>query len=572
MFLNRFADSINNFLRNAVDWQSKPIQIATYFAIVLPVTLIAIYSYVGDYYDLTEAALLRRQSIARLAATALEERFFRLLDVGTSLATRMRFRQLVAEGKWDEAIEILKDVPVNFPFIDRVFLADPAGTLMADNPVLPGVRGNNFAARDWYKGVTQHWKPYLSNVYQRAAEPRFNVVAAAVPIEAEKRIVGILVLQVQLDELVTWSTGVEIGPSGSVYFLDRAGQLGTHPKRPSHAPLLNYSSVPVVPKVLRGESGVEIIFDPLESEQRVAAYAPVSGIGWGVIASEPTRTAFAARNDNLRRDLIFYGLLVGLTGLLAYVILRTLVGLKKAEDHIQTLNKDLSDRALELQTANKELEAFSYSVSHDLRAPLRAIDGFSQALAEDYSETLDATGTDYLNRIRSGTRRMAELIDDLLNLSRVSRSAMKRAPVSLSAMAESILRDLQQADPERSVNIEIAHDVTADGDERLLRVALENLLGNAWKFTGKCEQPIVQFGILQHNGTPSYFVRDNGAGFDMAYADKLFGPFQRLHAMTEFNGTGIGLATVQRIVHRHGGRVWAEAEVEKGATFYFTLG
>jgi PAS domain S-box-containing protein len=224
-----------------------------------------------------------------------------------------------------------------------------------------------------------------------------------------------------------------------------------------------------------------------------------------------------------------------------------------------------------LAVANRELEAFSYSVSHDLRAPLRGIDGFSQALLEDYPDRLDEQGKDYLQRVRSATQRMGALIDDMLSLSRVTRSEMKRETVDLSALAQSITEELQTTQPERRAEFVIASGLTASGDARLLQVLLVNLLDNAWKFTGKHPQARVEFGCTQVEGEPAYFVRDDGAGFDMTYADKLFGTFQRLHTEAEFPGTGIGLATVQRIVHRHGGRVWAEGKVEEGATFHFTL-
>jgi PAS domain S-box-containing protein len=225
----------------------------------------------------------------------------------------------------------------------------------------------------------------------------------------------------------------------------------------------------------------------------------------------------------------------------------------------------------ELAAANRELEAFAYSVSHDLRAPLRAIDGFSLALQEDFREQLDAEGQENLSRVRLAAQRMAELIDDLLQLSRVTRSEMRREQVDLSAVARSIVAALQQAESARPAQVTIADGLGAEGDGRLLRVALENLLGNAWKFTGKRPHTQIEFNVMRQNGQAVYFVRDNGAGFDMAYAQSLFGAFQRLHTPREFPGTGIGLATVQRIIHRHGGRVWAEATVEHGATFYFTL-
>jgi signal transduction histidine kinase len=235
------------------------------------------------------------------------------------------------------------------------------------------------------------------------------------------------------------------------------------------------------------------------------------------------------------------------------------------------LEQRVTERTAQLELANKELESFSYSVSHDLRAPLRSIDGFSKAVLEDHGDTLDDQGRSDLQRVRAATQRMGQLIDDMLNLSRVSRGEMRRQTVDLSMIVKSIAAELQVSEPDRRVKMEIADGARVMGDERLLRVLLENLLRNAWKFTGKHPTAKIEFGIAENNGKPVYFVRDDGAGFDMAYANKLFGPFQRLHAMTEFTGTGIGLATVQRIISRHGGRVWAQGEPEKGATFYFTL-
>ena len=231
----------------------------------------------------------------------------------------------------------------------------------------------------------------------------------------------------------------------------------------------------------------------------------------------------------------------------------------------------LARHASALEATNRELESFSYSVSHDLRAPLRSINGFSQALLEDCGEQLGEVGKDYLNRVRASSEQMADLIDDLLRLSRITRGEMTRQAVDLSSVGLSIEADLERSQPERQVQFVVAEGLVVDGDERLLRVVLQNLLANAWKFTAKRSPALIEFGAEQHNGTQAFFVRDNGAGFDMAYADKLFGAFQRLHSPAEFEGTGIGLATVQRIIHRHGGRVWAEGAVEGCATFYFTL-
>ncbi len=356
----------------------------------------------------------------------------------------------------------------------------------------------------------------------------------------------------------------------------------------------------------------------------VSARTPISGTGWIAGAGQPVESAFAPVRRGLALDALLALVIASLAFLTAYVLARTIsdpilrlerdaqemgggrvearsdplapIEVRHLRETVQTMASDLirradalraseeryrqiseeldqrvRDRTAQLEAVNRELESFAYSVSHDLRAPLRAIDGFSLALLEDYEDKLDQEGKEYLHFVRDAAQRMARLIDDILRLSRVGRAEMIFENVDLSAMAASVVGELRQQSPERQVDISIQPSLTVCGDSDLLRIVLENLLGNAWKYTSKSAQARIEFAATERDGERVYYVRDNGAGFDMAYVDKLFTPFQRLHTEAEFPGTGIGLSIVRRIVTRHGGRVWAEGEVDKGATFYFTI-
>ena len=265
------------------------------------------------------------------------------------------------------------------------------------------------------------------------------------------------------------------------------------------------------------------------------------------------------------------GFVIGVASMVDDITERTQAE-QELEQHRHHLEAMVAERTAALEEANKELESFSYSVSHDLRAPLRSIDGFSHALMEDYAGQIDETGRNYLQRVRSSAQRMGMLIDDMLSLSRVMRHELKRKDINLSEMAGAAISTLRDYDPKREVDVHIEPGIQAWGDAHLIDIALDNLLGNAWKYTGKNDKAHIEFGLAENKGNKVYRVRDNGVGFDMQYVDKLFGSFQRLHKADEFEGTGIGLATVARIIHRHGGKIWAEGEVGRGATFYFTLG
>lgn len=283
---------------------------------------------------------------------------------------------------------------------------------------------------------------------------------------------------------------------------------------------------------------------------------------WGVLSGHATsRVEFSS-------DDVYF--VESVANVLAEAIVR-LHWEERLEAARAELEERVAERTAQLETSNRELEAFAYSVSHDLRAPLRGLDGFSQALLEDYGPQLDDTAREYLQRVRGAARRMGELIDDLLSLSRVSSIELRRTVVDLSHKVVRIAEELCYKEPGREVRFDIAPDVTVRGDPRLLRILMENLIGNSWKFTRGREGTVISFGVVPEREPRVFYVRDNGIGFDMAYSGRLFTPFQRLHPTSQFEGTGIGLATVQRIVYRHGGAIWAESQPDVGTTLYFTL-
>lgn len=550
---------------------------AVFGSIFVAFMLLALSIYKSVEQGLTDVALVRRLSVVNLAAATLSEKFARLTDIGVSLATRVRFRQLVADGRWDEAMKILRDVPRDLAVVDRLFLASPDGTLMADFPQLAGARGQNFADRDWYQGVSREWRPFVSPVYKRATAPRLNVFAVAVPVLKEAGgVAGILVLQVHLTgSFFGWTKDIDIGPGGMAYIVDQKGQVAFHSKSRGEE-IADFSALPVVRQMRQGKDGVLVAFDPADKEETIFAYASAESSGWGVVAQQPARTSLGllTRDQQLKRLLGAYGLLLLLSVSMVYLAYRMVVQRRLArEDHRikAELERCVAERTAQLEAANRELESFSYSVSHDLRGPLRGMDGFSQMLLEDYGDKLDDAGKDALGRIRAASQRMGNLIDDLLRLSQMTRAELNSTPVDLSAIAREIADAIDREQPGRSVEWVIEPGLGIRADRALIRVAMQNLLQNAWKFTGRTAKPSIRVGALERDGKTVYFVADNGVGFDMAYADNLFGAFQRLHHAGDFPGSGIGLALVRRIIRRHGGEIWAEAKDGAGATFFFTV-
>ena len=552
------------------------LQLAILPAVFVLGILVAVQSYRAIDEELTASATSRRTSLSYLAAITLTEKLDRVTDVGVSLATRLRFRDLVTQGNWAEAVKIMASVPKDFPGIDRIFLSDLSGRLMADIPEVPALHGRDFSFRDWYKGVSAGWKPYVSQVYKRAAAPQIDVVAAAIPIKSQAGdLVGILVLQVKLESFFAWLKEIDFGPQGQLYVVDRTGTLAFYPNLPPQGEPLSLAGFPLVQKVLAGGRGVEIAKDPLNGADNVAAFEPLAKYGWGVVAEQPVETTFATRDAQLHRVLIAYGLIAIFSLIAMYLGLRIVGQQRRAAEDAEAkaeLERRVAERTAELQHSNQELESFSYSVSHDLRTPLRAIDGFAAILDEDHREAIGAAGRQHLATIRRNTQRMARLIDDLLDFARLGRTPIATRTIDMDALVRDVIRDLRGllADAEKA-EINLHTLPAAEGDATLLRQVWVNLLSNALKFSAGQDHPRIEIGGESAGDQCAYYIRDNGVGFDMNYDDKLFGVFQRLHGVDEFPGSGVGLAIVKRIVARHGGGVSAESVVGAGATFRFTL-
>lgn len=301
------------------------IYLVIYLITILPVAAMGTLGYKDASYFLTKLALSKRDSLIKLSTIIITERLDHLVDVGRSLATRVRFRQLISEGNWNEAIKIVQSVPNDFPYVERLFLADPNGTQTAAYPLLSETIGKSFAFREWYRGVSKNWEPYVSGVYVRTAAPQIKVIAIAIPIKDDnQKVIGILVMQVKPDAFFEWTKEINVGPRGVNYFVDNSGQILIHPKFIGREEVIDYSRVPPVDRILRGQAGIDTIIDPETMEKLLVAYKPDGKYGWGAVISQSTSAAFAERDSEVRFILIRYGIIIMLNSLLIYIILRSM--------------------------------------------------------------------------------------------------------------------------------------------------------------------------------------------------------------------------------------------------------
>jgi len=508
---------------------------------------------------------MRRRAIAHISATVVKERFDRLGAIGRSLATRVQFRKHVEANEWDAAGDILKEVPPTFPEIERIFLSNIEGILMSDTPAMAGVRGRSFADRDWYRGVTSDWEIYVSEIYQRAAEPRLNVIAVAIPIfNSANAPSGIMVLQVRSEVLFDWADEISVGEHGLFYVVDSHGHIAAHPALDPQGAILRIADNPLVELVLSGVSGIQRANDPITNDECLAAYEVVPEYNWGVFAQEKMSSVDAGRRKTLISITSVYLGVLALAAGLAVWLTRLL------ERNIQ-LSLKLQEHAAGLEYVNRELDSFSSSVAHDLHAPLRGIVSFSSILSEDEAARLSSEGKETLQRIVAAGHRMQEMIESLLSLSKVNSWQLQRTPVNIRAIVDSAISELMSVVRDREIQFSLGDLPVCEGDPSLLRQVFQNLISNAVKYSRHQEHAVIEITSSVVDEERVWCVRDNGAGFEMAHAKRLFRVFERLHSQEEFEGIGLGLAIVQRIVRRHGGRIWAEAKKNEGAAFYFTL-
>jgi len=543
------------------------------------------------------------------------------LDFSSDGYIRSRLEKINIEGTHKQAAitdlnKHLKEnkIPLD-PDIAAITVLDRAGTVVAST--VESLNGEDFSDHKEYvhiigknrNEVFTH-RPHFSEYLEH------NAVEVSAPITSMKsgETIGIII-NAYNQEIINRITSNRkgMGASGEVVVGliddDSIKFINTLRYAPDDSLTLKVPLIEEIAKpmklALEGHTGT-IIGPDYRHIDVIAAYNHISSVGWGLVAKMDKTEAFQPLNTLRNTAIILFGICSGVVTIIGIMFslytaspinrlkqASEIIAGGKYEHKVEIARKDEigalansfnhmtgkltheinehKNTEIKLIEANKELEAFCYSVSHDLRAPLRGIDGFSKILEDEYTDKLDLQGRDYIRRICSASHKMGELINDLLSLSRITRSEIKFENVDLSTMVQKITSELNSLEPNRKVDFVITEGLFVKGDAKLLHVAMNNLLNNAWKFTEKQPHARIEFGIRQHNDSPAYFINDNGVGFDMTYADKLFVAFQRLHSPGEFEGTGIGLATVQRVIHKHGGCIWAEGELGRGARFCFTL-
>ena len=553
-----------------------------------PLILLSSLSVNSTYSTLTAASKQRLSDGSALAAVYVDKEMTGLLALTDSYARRQVLIAALRDGNYHNfdtpaIVAVMQDLRFVQEGTRFASVVDVTGTLRGEiDPPSPALNGQNFSYRDWYQGVVRTDKAYVSSAYASAVTGAPLVVGVAVPIKADGlyapkgKLLGFLLVGYLLSATQSLFSDFARDQGVKIEVTDQHGvvvaQSGVLPTK-----LVNDDSAGVIGALKGGKSVDRVTFG---GQDVFAAYSPVPGVGWTVVARVPTSAALADANRLsayvIAITLVLLAILV-ITKAVLFIVLRD-----RQAAHIElaransSLEERVAARTVELEASNRELEAFSYSVSHDLRSPLRSIDGFSRLVLDENREKLSPESTRWLGLVRTGAQQMGNLIDDLLSFSRLGRVPLKKRRVYTSGVVSEVIAELKLQNPNRQIEFVLPDLPPCFADPNLLKQVFRNLLANAVKFTAKRPAARIEVGTLTapdqgKSRMVTYFVKDDGAGFDMRYSDKLFGVFQRLHRVEDFPGTGVGLALVKRIVERHGGKVWTEGAVDAGATFYLSL-
>jgi signal transduction histidine kinase len=595
-------------------------------AVAAPCAGVLVYSIATDASHEEREMRATTLSLAQLVSAQTQAFLADAEAVEKKLAERRAFRALDPDSRPG----VLDQFLFLHPQYANLIICNATGSVLHSAAPIPEDLSVEKIHAPWVEGVVRHGRFTVGKPIMGQITGHW-VCVLGYPIQNESgEIAGVLGMSVNLEQVQAPTTSVNLPPNSTICIVDKDGTVIARSTDSEKWVGKAARGTKIVDHVLSHFEG-NVTAIGLDGMEKIYGFTTLPKVGWHIYVGIPTEFAFAASRANVLRATmvaaVVLGFVVVLVLLVGALINEPILALSRAattaaegkldttvpvsgpteiarvaeefnrmvavrrqkEMEIKKLNAELekrvqertaelekayvaiTTRSNELEAANKELEAFCYSVSHDLRAPVRTIGGFTKVLIDGYSNQLDKSGKDYLERTGRAVERMAELIDDLLELSRISRSKLACTEVDLTALAAAVSCELKASAPNRPITFNLQSGLVAHGDAGLLRVLMENLLGNSWKFTRKHDAPRIEFGKEQSRGSTVFYVRDNGAGFDMKYANKLFGAFERLHSPGEYEGHGIGLATVQRIVHRHGGHAWGEGRPGEGAIFYFTL-
>ncbi len=505
---------------------------------------------------------------ADLAATVIEDKF---KDSQASLQALAQDPSLVSawtsgdlpkiKARLQEAHELKRDAM-------SWAIYDAKGVLRASAPTAENST-MNFADSAWFKQVARTHRVYTSGASSGEATAEKSVMTVAAPIVNGDQFSGVLAVNYDLNTIKNWLTPMSLGATKWISIVDHNGIIVVAPARDSYSSVRDVSGRENVKKVIAGQSGTEFIWQ--DGKQVLTSRHPMSSLGWGVLVEIPVEeidkviAKFERPLSWVALIFVLLALSIGIVGVLLYSRLR------ESRAQVTELNAELSLRISELEARNKELEAFSYSVSHDVRAPLRHIAGFSQLLLEECQNLISPDGREYLQEIQHSTRRLQQLVEDLLRFSKLGAQGMKLQMTNLNEVVGEVVSSIGPELAGRNVTFDVSPLPNAECDRALIRQVFLNLISNAVKFTATRDSAVIKIGEYHQGGESVVYVRDNGVGFDMKHASRLFEPFHRLHSQEQFEGTGIGLAMVQRIILKHRGRVWAESESDHGASFFFSL-